>query len=458
MSKPSHHTIPSLIDNERLGAFQWRVLVLCFLVALFDGFDTQAIAFTGPAILAAFNLPPGSLAPILTAGIVGMTLGAMTLGMLGDRIGRRPTIMLSLAIFGTSALATAWSTDTNHILLLRFIAGVGMGGCTPVLLALAAEYGPARHRGAIMTGVLLGLPAGAMLGGLLAARLLPAIGWQGIFVVGGAAPLAMLAVLGLWLPESLYFRASRGDAKGQRYVARILSKIIGRPLPDEARFTVPEAAVARASVRALFADGNARNTAAIWAIYLLNWVAWFMLLSWLPTVLKASGLPAAQAPMGTVIVNAVFIACAFPLSYLLPRVDTRRLLAAMFAGGIALALGLSFAGQHWSLVFVLAGAAGFAIGGQQIALNYLIVGAYPTALRATATGWSIGMGRAGAILGSAIGGHFLASGGPHGFYLALAVPLVGAAIAVLSLKLGSSREGRRAAASTARPLLREPAR
>ena len=85
MATASQLTIPSLIDNERMGAFQWRVIALCFLIALFDGFDTQAIAFTGPAILAAFNLPPGSLAPILTAGIIGMTLGAMTLGMLGDK-------------------------------------------------------------------------------------------------------------------------------------------------------------------------------------------------------------------------------------------------------------------------------------------------------------------------------------------------------------------------------------
>ncbi|MGF6213317.1 MFS transporter [Comamonas sp. 4034] len=438
MNSAAEHAIPSLIDNERLGAFQWRVLALCFVIALFDGFDTQAIAFTGPAILAAFHLPAGSLAPILTAGIIGMTIGAMTLGMVGDRIGRRPTIMLSLVIFGCATLATAWSTDTSHILVLRFIAGLGMGGCTPVLLALAAEYGPARHRGAIMTGVLLGLPAGAMLGGLLAARMLPLIGWEGIFIVGGAVPLAMLVVIALMLPESLYFRAAQGDADGQRYIAKVLSKILSRPLPAGVHFTVPESAVERASVRALFTDGNAGKTVAIWAIYLLNWVAWFMLLSWLPTVLKAAGLPAADAPMGTVIVNAVFIICAIPLSFLLPRVDTRRLLILMFAVGIAVALGLSVAGQNWALVFVLAGAAGFGIGGQQIALNYLIVGSYPTALRATATGWSIGMGRAGAIVGSAIGGGFLAWGGPSGFFLALAVPLVWAGIAVLSLRLHSA--------------------
>ncbi|MBF5006747.1 MFS transporter [Diaphorobacter caeni] len=435
MSGTTSYSIPTLIDNERLGAFQWRVLILCFIIALFDGFDTQAIAFTGPAILAAFNLPAGSLAPILTAGIVGMTVGAMTLGMVGDRFGRRPTIMLSMAIFGFATLATAWSTDTNHILVLRFIAGLGMGGCTPVLLALAAEYGPARLRGTIMTGVLLGLPAGAMLGGLLAARMLPLIGWEGIFIVGGVAPLAMLVLLALMLPESLYFRATRGDDEGQRYIAKVLSKIVSRPLPEDARFTVPETAVARASVRALFSDGNAGKTLAIWAIYLLNWVAWFMLLSWLPTVLKAAGLPAADAPLGTVIVNAVFIICAIPLSFFLPRVDTRRLLVAMFAVGILVALGLGFAGQNWTLVFVLVGVAGFGVGGQQIALNYLIVGAYPTALRATATGWAIGMGRAGAILGSAIGGGILAWGGPKGFFMALAVPLIGAGIAVLTLKI-----------------------
>ena len=441
MNTQAQLAIPSLIDRERLGGFQWRILVLCFVIALFDGFDTQAIAFTGPAILAAFQLPAGSLAPILTAGIVGMTIGAMTMGMVGDRIGRRPTIMLCLLIFGVSTLATAWSKDTNHILVLRFLAGLGMGGCTPVLLALAAEYGPARLRGAIMTGVLLGLPAGAMIGGLLAARMLPVIGWEGIFIVGGVAPLVTLAIVALVLPESLYFRAGRGDTDGQRYIARILSKIVRTPLPSDARFTVPETAVARASLRALFSEGNAGKTIAIWSIYLLNWVAWFMLLSWLPTVLKAAGLPAQDAPMGTVIVNAAFIICAIPLSFMLPRLNTRKLLILMFAIGIAVALGLGFAGQNWALVYVLIGVAGFGIGGQQIALNYLIAGAYPTALRATATGWSIGMGRMGAILGSAIGGTFLASGGPQGFFMALAVPLIGAGIAVLCLRLNHVTSG-----------------
>ncbi|SAL33286.1 MFS transporter [Caballeronia humi] len=426
--------VSSLIDREPIRPYQWMIFALCFATTLFDGFDTQAIAYTGPAIVAAFGLRPGDLAPILIAGTLGMTIGAMTLGLLGDRAGRRPALLGGVALFSVASLLTAFAGSTSQILILRFIAGLGMGGCTPVLLALAAEFGPARHRGAIMTGVLLGLPAGAMLGGLLAARMMPVIGWQGVFIVGGAAPLVLLVVLYFALPESLNYLVSRSRTNGMQTVRKTLSRIIPTTLPADIVFKAPEAAASRASVGALFKHGNARNTIAIWGVYLFNWIAWFMLLSWLPTVLKAAGLPAAQAPMGTVVVNAVFIVCAIPLSILLPRINTRRLLIALLALGIAIAIGLSYAGTSWDLVFVLAGAAGLGIGGQQIALNYLVVGAYPTTLRATATGWAIGMGRVGAIAGSAVGGSVLALGGPSGFYMALAVPLVAALLAVIAIR------------------------
>ncbi|SAK60338.1 major facilitator transporter [Caballeronia pedi] len=438
--------IASLIDKERIRPFQWAIFLLCFATTLFDGFDTQAIAYTGPAIVAAFGLAPGDLAPILIAGTLGMTIGAMTLGLVGDRVGRRPALLGGVALFSIASLATAFASGTGQILVLRFIAGLGMGGCTPVLLALAAEFGPARHRGAIMTGVLLGLPAGAMLGGLLAARMMPVIGWQGVFIVGGAAPLALLVLLWFALPESLHYLVTR-SRDDHRAARDMLSRIVTWPLADDARFAVHEAST-RASVAALFREGNARNTLAIWAVYFFNWIAWFMFLSWLPTVLKAAGLPAAQAPLGTVVVNAVFIVCAIPLSIVLPKISTRRLLIALLALGIAIAIGLAYAGTSWGLVFTLAGAAGLGIGGQQIALNYLVVGAYPTTLRATATGWAIGMGRVGAIAGSAVGGTFLNMGGPSGFYLTLAVPLAAALLAVIAIRTNEREADRSLAPAT----------
>ena len=428
-----HYKIPDLLDRASLTPFQWRVFALCFLVAIFDGFDTQAIAFTGPSIIQAFDLGAGALAPILTAGTIGMVLGAMSLGLIGDRVGRRPAILGAVALFGAASLATAFAQSTQQILVLRFLAGLGMGGATPVLLSLAAEYGPAKNRGTIMTTVLLGLPAGAILGGLLAAKMLPVIGWQGIFAVGGLVPLALLVVLFFALPESLHYLARRKSGSGNEQIARIVSKIVREPLPAGAVYTVPESDV-KTSVSSLFSDGLARNTVAIWLIYLFNWVAWFMLLSWLPTVLKATGLPVAQAPMGTVAVNAVFVLCAIPLATVLPKVNTRLLLLALFGLGIGLSVGLANSGTNWTMVFILAGLAGLGIGGQQIVLNYMVAEAYPTTLRATATGWAIALGRIGAILGSASGGWFLERGGPSGFYMALVVPLAIAAAGLLLIK------------------------
>lgn len=437
---PPSISIPELLDRTRLSAFQWRVFVLCFLVAILDGFDTQAIAFTGPSITQAFGLGAGALAPILTAGIVGMVIGAMGLGLLGDKFGRRPTIIGSVALFGLASLATAFAQTTEQILVLRFIAGLGMGGATPVVLSLAAEYGSARHRGTIMTTVLLGLPAGAILGGLLAAKMLPVIGWQGIFAVGGIVPLLLLVVLLTSLPESLHVLARRNTDNSRRQIEQIVARITQQPVISGSHFSVPEQAL-KTRVSSLFSAGLARNTLGIWIVYLFNWVAWFMFLSWLPTVLKASGLPVEQAPMGTVAVNTVFVLCAIPLSIILPKINTRLLLLALFVFGIVLCLGLANSGQNWTLVFILAGLAGLGIGGQQIVLNYMVAQAYPTALRATATGWAIALGRVGAIIGSASGGWFLEQGGPAGYYLALVAPLAIAAAGLMIIRPRKDAEG-----------------
>jgi AAHS family 4-hydroxybenzoate transporter-like MFS transporter len=430
----STHSIPELIDSTRVSTFQWRVFSLCFFVAILDGFDTQAIAFTGPSIIQAFGLGAGALAPILTAGIVGMVLGAMILGLMGDKFGRRPTIIGSVALFAVASLATAFAQTTDQILVLRFIAGLGMGGATPVVLSLAAEYGSAKHRGTIMTTVLLGLPAGAILGGLLAAKMLPSVGWQGIFAVGGIVPLVLVVVLMFALPESLYFLTRHRTNVSLEKIRKIVAKITQKPISAGSAYSVPEIDV-KTGVASLFSGGLARNTLGIWTIYLFNWVAWFMFLSWLPTVLKTTGLPAEQAPMGTVAVNAVFVVCAIPLSIILPKINIRLLLLVLFLFGIALCLGLANSGTNWALVFVLAGLAGVGIGGQQIVLNYMVAQAYPTALRATATGWAIALGRVGAIIGSASGGWFLEHGGPAGYYSALIVPLAIAAAALMIIRV-----------------------
>lgn len=435
------YNVQDVIDNTPMGFKRWSIVVICFVIALLDGFDTQSIAFIGPAIAEDFGLQATDMTWVITASTVGMCVGAMSLGTFGDRIGRKKTILLALVLFGVFSLAGAFAQSLEQIVILRFLIGLGMGGATPALLALTAEYSPKSRRGTFMTLVLLGLPGGALLGGLVAAAWLPVIGWRGIFLAGGVLPLAMVLVCSRMLSESPVFLASKGTPSADARARKIMAAISGSPVSPDAVLTTNDKMEERSSVAALFSARYRMVTIAVFATYLLNWIAWFLLLLWMPTALKMLGLAGSQAAMGTVTVNGAFILFAIPLSIILPKVNPRKLLLVMFAAGIVIALGLGLAGSNFALVFVLIGLAGFGIGGQQLALNYLIANAYPTQLRATATGWGIGIGRLGSIVGSALGGIILTGLGVSGYFMTLAVPLVLAGLATLMVRSSATRAG-----------------
>ena len=433
------YNVQDVIDNTPMGIKRWSIVVLCFVIALLDGFDTQSIAFIGPAIAEDFGLQATDMTWVITASTVGMCVGAMSLGTFGDRIGRKKTILLALTLFGVFSLAGAFAQSLEQIVILRFLIGLGMGGATPALLALTAEYSPKSRRGTFMTLVLLGLPGGALLGGLVAAAWLPVMGWRGIFLAGGVLPLAMVLVCSKILSESPIFLAAKGTSAADAQARQIMASISGSPVSPDAVLATNDKMEERSSVAALFSAKYRMVTIAVFATYLLNWIAWFLLLLWMPTALKMLGLAGSQAAMGTVTVNGAFILFAIPLSIILPKVNPRKLLLVMFAAGIVIALGLGLAGSNFALVFVLIGLAGFGIGGQQLALNYLIANAYPTQLRATATGWGIGIGRLGSIGGSALGGLILTGLGVSGYFMALAVPLVLAGLATLMVRSSTAK-------------------
>lgn len=426
--------VQELIDEAPMTGRRWAVIGLCFIIALLDGFDTQSIAFIGPSIAEEFGMAATDMTWVITASTIGMALGAMTLGSAGDRIGRKNAIIISMILFGVFSIIASFAVSPTMIIALRFLIGLGMGGATPSLLALTAEYSPSDRRGTFLTLVLLGLPGGALIGGLVAAAWLPVVGWRGIFLIGGLLPLALLVVVFTLLPESPSFLAAHPDPAKQARARTVLARVTGRQVGEEVTLRVETKVAQRGSVRSLFAPQYRLVTTAIWTVYLFNWIAWFLLLQWMPTALTSLGLEKSTAALGTVTVNGAFILFAIPLSLLLHRVNVRTLLLAMFGFGIALALGLGLAGTNWAIVFVLLALAGFGVGGQQLVLNYLISNAYPTQLRATATGWSIGIGRTGSIVGSALGGWLLATFGVSGYFMMLAVPLVIAALATLLVR------------------------
>src|SRR5687768_162931 len=210
MAAPTTIDVSSLIDQNKISSFQLNVFSLCTLCLLMDGFDLQALGYVAPAVVRDFGVLNAALGPVFGAANVGLLIGTVLFSMLADKIGRRPVLIGATAFFGIVTLFTARATSVQDLLVLRFIAGIGLGSIIPNATALVGEYSPQRTRIPVMMSVTtLGLNGGAMIGGFVSAWLIPTFGWPSVFYVGGVAPLVMAVLMFFFLPESIQFLAVR---------------------------------------------------------------------------------------------------------------------------------------------------------------------------------------------------------------------------------------------------------
>src|SRR5882757_9812275 len=195
--------VAAFIDQQPVGGFQIKLLLTCAAVLFLDGFDTQAIGYVAPALAREWGLTKGALGPVFSAGLFGLMIGALIFGPLADRVGRKKIIIFSTLAFGLGTFATAFVSDVNTLLAIRFLTGLGLGGAMPNAVAMTSEFSPHRRRATMVM---------IMFCGLLAAALIPQFGWRSVFVVGGLAPLLLVPILMLRLPESVRFLALTGRA------------------------------------------------------------------------------------------------------------------------------------------------------------------------------------------------------------------------------------------------------
>ena len=196
------------------------VAALCGVVLLLEGYDIAAIGYAVPSIADAWRLAPSSFTPALVAGNVGLLLGSVGVGMLGDRLGRKPVLIGCVVVFGAFSLFTAFAGSLFQLSGLRLLTGLGLGGGIPLSIGLASDFARPMRQGRLVILMSLGVPTGFTLGGLLASRLVQAFGWPAIFIVGGVLPFVMIPVLALWLPESTSLRVTRSGTVTQLPLAR----------------------------------------------------------------------------------------------------------------------------------------------------------------------------------------------------------------------------------------------
>jgi AAHS family 4-hydroxybenzoate transporter-like MFS transporter len=394
------------IDRQPVGGFQIRLLLTCAAVLLLDGFDTQAIGYVAPALAKEWGLSKGALGPVFSAGLFGLMIGALVFGPLADRIGRKKIIVFSTAAFGIGALATAFVNDVTALLAIRFLTGLGLGGAMPNTVALTSEFNPQRRRATMVMIMFCGFSIGAALGGFLAADLIPRFGWRSVFLVGGIAPLLLLPVLLLRLPESVRFLATRGHAPER--VARLLRRISpNTAFASDARFVVHETHLAGLPVVHLFREGRAVATLLLWVVFFMSLLDIYFLANWLPTVLNDLGASVSEAVVIGSMLQVGGVVGTFALGTVIDRFSFRAL-ALVYFGAVFAVGAIGQLGHSAVLVSIAIFAAGFCVVGGQIAANALAAGFYPTSVRATGVGWALGIGRVGSIIGPLVGGVLLA--------------------------------------------------
>lgn len=395
-----------LIDEGPISRLQWRVFAVCFLMNALDGMDVLVISYAAPLLASDWSIAPTALGVVFSAGLLGMTSGAIFIAPYADRIGRRAMILASIVITGCGVLATPLATSVTGLMAMRFVSGLGIGAMLASVATMAAEFAPDRRRNVILGTVLAGYPIGATLFGLLAADLLPTLGWRSIFIVAGATTLATFPAVFLALPESLTFLLRMQPANALERINWILKRL-GRQeiknLPEVAH------AVEKRSVGSLFQADVARSTALLWSAFFMNFAALYFLTSWIPKLASSAGLALDLAIYAGAVFNfgAVF---GIATSGLLSQRIGLRATISLFLVLTALVMGVfGLVTGSW-LILLLFGLIGFFIQGGFVGLYAVAARLYPTEIRTTGVGWAIGAGRTGAIVGPLLGGILVSAG------------------------------------------------
>ncbi len=430
MTGPSSLDVVKTIDAAPIGPLQIRVFLLCALVAMFDGFDTQSIAFVVPVIAADWSIDGKTFGPVFSAALAGLMIGQLVLSRLSDRIGRRRTIILSTAIFGALTLATAFAQDWWTLLALRFLAGLGLGGAIPNIMAMTSEFAPRRVRSMMIAIAFGGFPLGAVLGGFLSIRLISDFGWQAVFIAGGAAPMLLVPVL-LWLlPESPRFLL-RNDGEG-RALSRVMTAIVPGGVTDGTRFVADEPMIAHSGFSALFRDGRAITTSLLWAVFFMSLLIIYFLMSWLPLIVKERGLPIDMAITAAIALNLGGALGGVVLGRMIDRFAPYAVLAVAYVAGAVAVVALGASGAAATLILPIAFVAGFCTIGTQTGLSAFTTNLYPTDLRSTGIGTALAVGRIGSIVGPTAGGALMAAGRPVSeVFLVAAVPSIIASLILI---------------------------
>ena len=430
------------INNRKMSPYQWLLLGLCFLIVATDGMDVAIMGFLAPDIIREWGISRAAFGVVMSAAPIGLAVGALLVGPMSDKYGRKKLLMVSVAWFGLFSIFSAFAPDVVTLSVLRFLTGLGLGAAMPNTTTLLSEYVPERSRSALIAFMFTGFNLGSALVGFGAAALLPEHGWRTVLIVGGAIPLACLPFYLLLVPESVRFLVVR-KFPAER-IGRTLRRVVGGEVPEGIAFTISEPQVTGSQPGKILLSPAYRGiTLSLWGTYFMGLLVIYLLSGWLPTLIKDAGLPIERAANITALFQLGGTLGALIVGYFMDRMAPNRVIAAAYMAGAVFILFLASGSVTSSSFAAFVMLAGFCMSGAQTGLNAFAPSCYPTVVRATGVSWMLGVGRFGSILGSFAGGVLLSLG--WGFSSVIAVLAIPACIAALFIIFNKS--GRRAVAA-----------
>lgn len=396
-----------LVDKARMSRFQWTAVFLMVGLNALDGFDVLSISYASPGIAAAWGIDRAALGIVLSMELVGMAFGSLLLGNVADAIGRRKTILGCLVVMSGGMFAAATATDITTLCIYRVITGLGIGGMLASINAAVAEAANAKRRALCVVLMAAGLPIGSVIGGLISGELLKVHDWTAVFILGGVATAAFIPLV-LWLaPESIAFEMHKRSPGALERINKTLKKMGHAAidaLPD-----VP-AVKPKAGLPLLFSRQFAALAILLALAYFMHIITFYYIIKWIPKIVVDMGFaaPTAAGVLVWASIGGSLGALTLGLLTLKARI-TALTIGAMLASTVAVIV----FGQGWETlehISIAAAVAGFFTNAPIVGLYAIIAQSFPTQLRATATGFIIGLGRGGAALAPVMAGFLFQAG------------------------------------------------
>lgn len=431
-------------ESARLSRRQIEIVALCGGVAFLDGLDLISISFVGPVISKSIGFDAQQLGLVFATGLIGLAIGSLLIGPVSDARGRKPALLLSVLLFSVGTLLTAAAGDLRELLACRLLTGIGLGGATPVLLAVVTEACPRRLQAPLSLTMYCGVMMGGLFGAAVCAGLLESHGWTSVMWLGGILPLLYIPVLVRRLPESVEYLAARGGQDDQ--VGRLLQGLVPSFRPGAGtRYTVARSA-SSPSFRSLFLPAYAPRTLLTTLGLFCSLFSLFLYSSWLPGLLGSRGASTLDGIIATSAGQVGNLIGSLLLARLIMKMSPYRLIAITYVGAFIGLTGVAHApvDLQWQVPLNLA--IGFCLAGSQGALMALAPALFPPDVRTRGIGFARGVGQLGATLGPWVAGVMLAWhwGASDLLQLAAVPPLISAVACIVLHRITSIAPNRSA--------------